>query len=431
MGLSVLKFSVVMALLICLSYLFIFLFLKRIISNTVLLYCGFLAILFYTFLINNPVFPNLYYQYWPIRFIFPALFLFLTSLYFRKERPLIYYITHFLVACGVLWNFDSGIIVFIAWMIVLAYNELSKGVALSEKVFAIIKHTFISATSLAIVVLSFSYITHLQSGQLPNLSLFLQYQKMFMSGYFMIEMLPPPHSWNLLIIIYLVGLLIAIVALINKNIDYKSKLIFTVTILGVGLFTYFLGRSHDMTLIPPSYPAFILIIIFADTLYLRFLASKKMRTGEMFIFLFIVFILASAPFSMLYNSKLFTKYASHGAESFFKKYTTTYTENIAFIKKYSDHGDSVLILSPHKEGAYYAETGTRSVVDIPSSTDLFFNSEITLLIDFLKNNYDVSIFVETPLDQYDLYDSRIKETLLLHYRPLKSSNSNMTLFVRK
>lgn len=430
-GLSVFTFSLVMGSLLCVSYLCMYMFMNKVVSNKILLYCGFLALIFYSFLGSSPTFPNIYYQYWPIRILFPAIFLLLTAVYLKKETRISYYIFTALCSLGVLWNFDSGIIVFIAWIVLLSYNELSKNNQILTKFIKILTHIFVSALFLITAVLCFSLITQLVSGSWPDLSLFLQYQKMFLSGYFMIEMLPPPHSWNLVILTYLVGLLISIAALIRNKVEYRTKLIFALTILGIGIFTYFEGRSHDATLSPPSYIVFILVAIFADMLYQRIKHSQKLMNGETYIFIFLLYILVSVPFSIIHNSKLFSGYILDGSKSLHRGKNNLFTENINFIKQNTTSGDSILILAPHKEGTYYAETKTRSVIDIPSSTDLFFNKEVELIIDFLKNNTDTLVFAEQPLEQFDLYDPRIKKIIEDTYTTTLKSDNGLLLFIKK
>lgn len=429
-GFGLFKFSLVMGIILCCSYIFLFMFMRKSIDNYILLYSGFLGVVFYSYLTFSPMSPGYYFQYWPIRLLFPAIFLFIAALYFKEERRSLYYISFFLCALAVLWNLDSGIIVFLSWVIVLTYHEFSKNSSLITKFLKTGSHILYALLSLVMVISVFYLYTHISSGQWPDISLLLQYQKMFLSGYFMIPMLSPPHAWNLVILTYLTGLLLSVAALINKNVDYRNKLIFALSILGIGLFSYYEGRSHDLTLFGPSYPAFILVAIFADKLYTRIKSRSAVLRGDVLIFAFLFYIVISAPFSIVYNVKTYLGYAWSSATSFQQKGDSAYNKNINFIKKYAIKGEGVFILSPHNEGIYYGETGTFSAVDIPSSTDLFFKREADMIVSFLEKNKDVKVFVELPISLYDLYDVRIKKLLETRYSIVSSSGAGLSFLKR-
>lgn len=430
-GFSLFKFSLVMGIILCASYIFLFLFMRKSINNYILLYSGFLGMVFYSYLAHSPTSPGYYFQYWPIRLLFPAIFLFMTALYLKEGSRRLYYTTFFLCALGVLWNFDSGIIVFLSWVIVLAYHEFSKASGAVRKFLNMAMHILNAIVFFVTVIFGFYLYTYVSGGSWPDISLFLQYQKMFLSGYFMIPMLPPPHAWNLIILTYLIGLLLSVAALINKQVDYRDKLIFALSILGIGLFSYYEGRSHDLTLFGPSYPAFILVAIFADKLYTSIKNRGSALLGEISIFAFLFYIVISTPFSIIYNTKTYIGYIRNGATSSQNGSDSVYSRNISFIKKYTDKGEGVFILSPHNEGIYYGETGTFSSVDIPSSTDLFFKRETDTIVTFLEINKGSKVFVERPFNFYDLYDTRIKNVLEKRYVIVSSSADGLSFLMKK
>ena len=430
-GFGLFKFSLVLGIILCASYVLLFMFMRKAITNYVLLYCGFVGIVFYSFLAPNPLTPSYYFQYWPIRLLFPAVFLFITASYFKEDKKLLYYLSFFLCSLGILWNFDSGIIVFLSWIIVLAYHEFSKNTAVVTKFLKIGSHILKAVIFLSATIFIFYLYTYLSSGVLPDIFLFLQYQKMFLSGYFMIPMLAPPHSWNLIILTYLVGLLVSIIALINKKIEYRDTLIFAISILGVGLFSYYEGRSHDLTLFGPSYPAFILIAIFADKIYTHIKTSGAALRGDILIFGFLFYIVISAPFNIVSNANTYFGYILNGAISFEESSDSLYVRNISFINKFVKRGEGIFILAPHNEGIYYGETGTYSIVDIPSSTDLFFKKEADVIVTFLETNKGSKVFVEKPFSFYDLYDTRIKNILEKHYTIVSSSEDGLSFLMKK
>lgn len=431
-GFGLLKFSLIMGIILCVSYLFLFKFMSKAINNYVLLYSGFLGMIFYSYLTHLSMSPDFYYfQYWPIRLLFPAVFLFMAALYLKKASCHLYLTSFFLCALGVLWNFDSGIIVFLSWIIVLAYNEFSKDDTAAHKFIKAAGHILNAIIFLVTVIFGFYLYTYVSSGSWPDISLFLQYPKLFLSGYFMIPMLQPPHAWNLIILTYLVGLLLSIASLMYKRVDYTDKLIFALSVLGIGLFSYYEGRSHDLTLFGPSYLAFILVAIFADKLYSSIKSRGATLRGEILVFAFLFYIIISAPFSIIYNAKTYFGYMLNGTRSFQPGGDSVYARNVSFIKNNTARGEGIFIMSPHNEGIYYGETGTYSVVDIPSSTDLFFKREADMIVNFLEKNKDAKVFIDQPLNFYDLYDPRIKDVLDRDYSIVSVSTDGLSFLMKK
>jgi hypothetical protein len=77
------------------------------------------------------------------------------------------------------------------------------------------------------------------------------------AGYLNIPMVPPPHTWAIILLVYLIGLLSVAKALAKNEVNYTSKIIFFSCILGLGLFAYYEGQSSDITLFRTSYPAIV------------------------------------------------------------------------------------------------------------------------------------------------------------------------------
>ena len=109
-GLSVLKFTVVMALLTAGSFVALWLFLAQATKSRLAAFLGFAALLFngwFSFVHCTNL--DLYYQYMPIRFVFPALLVLLGWRYSRRPSRGLYWGLLALLAVGALWNLDSGL----------------------------------------------------------------------------------------------------------------------------------------------------------------------------------------------------------------------------------------------------------------------------------------------------------------------------------
>lgn len=426
-GLSVLSFTSVMGIILGFSYLFIFLFLRKIIKNDIILWLGFSTIIFY--FLENGGNPNPYFQYSPIRIFLPSLVLLMVSFYTENKNKFLYFFITLISALSVLWNLDSGIIVFIAWIATLCFIELfseNKKAAI-KKIFV---HIFFSLLALAFVFFAYAVYSFLRSGSLPELSLLWQYQKMFLAGYSMIPM-PFPHVWVLAAVVFLAGLLLPIKNLLaqDKNCDKKNISIFFLSVLGLGLFTYYEGRSHDLVFYAPLYTVLALLAILTDIIYSNYLTNKKLY-GSGLLFLTLLFFLLSSPINLIYNSGKYYGWVKSGLKSFTDQSSTMLTRNTDFIKSHTKKNESVIILSKnYYDGLFYGESKTRSVVDLPASTDIFFKREVEYLINFLKCNNDHKIFIY-PSDDYYFYDMRINEIIKNDYIAAKKSDDNMALLIK-
>jgi putative flippase GtrA len=425
-GLSVLKFSFVMGLLVVVSLLCLWGTMCNVIKNKGLLFLGFLFTVFYS-LFATRVSLEYYFQYWPIRFLFPCLGLFLMSIYFKKESRSLYYFSFLVYSIGVFWNFDVGVVMFLSWFILLVYHELSKRHPRRILTIKILKHLFVATVTFFFVVCYFVLRTYVVSGRIPDFILFFQYQKIFLSGYLMIKMLLPPHTWNIIILVYLVGLLISAKAFYLEKIEYIEKIIFLLSVVGIGLFAYYEGQSSDVTLFRTSYPALILMVIFADCLWERIKKYGFQIYGEVIIFVFLLFVISSTPFSFVFNGGTYFNFVK-AAETNIRLRSSVMFENIDFIKKHTYFGEGIFILTYPEQGVYYTESKTHSIIDVTSIIDIPLPKEMDVVVDFLNDNKNVQIFVQQPLEKYDTLDIRIKRILQEKYQEVERNKNNMVLY---
>jgi len=206
--------------------------------------------------------------------IFPSALLLLVFFYqkSRGRKKGVFYTLAF-VACGaaLLWNMDTGVMTFAAWVIYLSWEALlgwrAAGTRRSVVVIAVHWARAIGTLSSALGLLALY--TYLRSGQLPDLGGLGLYQTIFyQSGFYMLPM-PLFHPWNLIVLTYLAGICASAAFLLNRlrqadppEGDDKTSwvnMMFLVSILGVGLFTVYQGRSHDLNLRATFWSAFFLI----------------------------------------------------------------------------------------------------------------------------------------------------------------------------
>ena len=428
-GFSVLKFSLVMSSLMLLSFWFLKKMLRRAVENTTIYLLGFLAIVFYTVLATRTM-PEYYFQYWPIRFIFPALGFYLITWYLKNKSQLAYFFGILLSAIGVLWNLDVGLVLFLSFLATLVLDAWSNRQSFKEFFKASFLHLLYGGLALILIISFFAIVTHFQSGMWPDLALLLRYQKLFVAGYLNIPMVPPPHTWAIILLVYLIGLLSVAKALAKNEVNYTSKIIFFSCILGLGLFAYYEGQSSDITLFRTSYPAIIVITIFADRLWSELKTHGQLIFGKFVILAFLLFILFSAPFSIIRNLRTYYNFASQAVKNIQLK-DSGYLRNVSFIKQNTQANEKVFILASPQQGVYYAQSKTWPAVTVASVADIVFKKDLDTQADFLQNNKNLKVFAVLPLENYDKFDPRLKKIIMEQYKQVLKSEDGMVYFLPK
>ena len=264
LGLSVLKFTAVMGFMMGVSLWLIYQFIKEISDNGIVARLGFCALVYYGYVFLRVNFQfDQYFQYHPIRFIFPALSIFLTHKYLKTKDKRLYYLSFFICSAAIFWNFDTGFVVYMSWLLLLLFTEV-RGLNVKN----MLSHVAHGVVLFLVYASAFTAYMYFRYGNVPAYRSFFDYQKIFYSyGYAKIPM-DIVGPWHLVILAYLVGLLYSIASVVGKEQKGSPKvsMIFFLSILGTGIFSYFQGRSHDLNLASVCYPAIIIVTLFADSL---------------------------------------------------------------------------------------------------------------------------------------------------------------------
>ena len=414
-GLSVLSYSIIMSGFICLSYLCIFLLIRKAVANSLLVCLGFFSLIFYhkffvgVYIGGGGGFDP-YFQYDPIRIIFPSVFLLLASFYLLKPNKFNYFTTSLVASTGVLWNLDSGVVTFASWLLLLTYDELFKN---DKKVFfkKIARHLSLNIVLLIISLTLFSIYIHSRSGFYPDWDLAFKFQNIFYMAGFMMMPMPVFHVWNLIILTYILGLVYSFSHLYERKNTFLPKIIFVISILGLGLFSYYQGRSHDYNLTLVSYPSFILLTIFAD----RILQNFKSSAIELKLIYFVCIFLFVIPIQVIFfQGKALVVYEQilRGINSLNKDSTSPLQrENFQFIKNNTSPNDKILILcAPHEQGIYYLSTNTQSAIRTPGSTGVPLVEDEHKLRLLLASANNIKIFAD-----FSVVDPKVKLILESDY----------------
>ena len=216
-SLSVLSFTLVMGILTAGSFAALWGFLARACENKSAAFIGFAALLFNSwFSFTKWANFDLYFQYFPIRLIFPALLVLLAWQYLRRPTRRLYWGLLIFLGVGVLWNLDAGLPSLLAWTITLCFAELF-GSDWQRAVRRIGAHLAAAGIVMAAIAILYAGVIRLCYGAFPDYGQIFYYQRLyFLAGYYKTP-LTPPTTWVLVVLVYLAGLAYAAFALAARQ----------------------------------------------------------------------------------------------------------------------------------------------------------------------------------------------------------------------
>jgi len=272
-GLSILSVTSVLAFLLFISLLMTGLALWNVVRNKVLAVAGFAAFLFFHFL-SASLWPyELYFQYYPIRTLFPAISLFAASYYFRYSSLKLYSAILFILSAGILWNLDVGTVAFLSFAGTDICAQLSRRrLTCSERIRLLSIRGFQALSILVATFSVYAFYLKLRYHMWPDFSrLFLPH------GYFLRQysLLTLNKSWILAALLYVFCLVYSIREILRRKTEYFNSMVLFLTLLGIGLFSYHANQYFDQVFSACGYPALLLLIVLTD----RWLSYLKSRTG--------------------------------------------------------------------------------------------------------------------------------------------------------
>ena len=435
-GLSVFKFTVVMAVIMSISFLLIFKFLKDIIRSKIIFFCGFFTVIFYNY-IAFEIFTggSVYFHLYPIRFYtFPAVMIYLAWKYFNNNNKNLYYLSFVLYPLAILWNRDTGIIGYLSWLLVLSYQELLQSnfkIAIRK----IILHIMIGISALITIFIFYWLYIYLRYDNWPIFNLLYEYQKQYLLYGFGNLPMRLLYPWNLIILIYITGLSYSVRSLVSRRDTPRTKMVLWLSLFGVGIFTYYQGRTADNALFNVCYPAFLLLTIFVDDLF--FSIKDNMRSyrkvllgAKILLFISLMYVLSSSVFSVIFNyrfiydsikDKFYVSITS-------KKVPTSTIKNAEFIKGHVTKCEEVLIISYDSHICHLLSETTCSV-KIPYIIELHQMKDYEKLKDFLINGdgRNKKVFLDIG-NINDLDWPEIFEILTKNYRIIDKTMDGRTIF---
>ena len=261
-GNSLLSIKIVVCSLIALQIILYYLIVKAIYQNPLIRILVFISCLFWSYFYGKVVSQDLYFQYFPLRTLFPCLLL--VTLLYVSERQFIdkaifslKFLTlnlrdlllDFIVAMALLSNFDSGISVLIMYFFIYIWNEF-KIDGFSAK--NMIKRLTGFSINLIIIIFIIIFCFRILSGEFINFYNYIGSTLKFGSGFLGLPF--PDNIWMIFMVVYGFNIIHSFQSYVeDKNAKYR----FVIAIWGIVSLLYFVNRSHPWNLISVSLPFFL------------------------------------------------------------------------------------------------------------------------------------------------------------------------------
>jgi hypothetical protein len=266
-GLTPLTFSAAMAAITFGSQAGLLAFLARAVQGRGLRLLGMLAVVEACCLLRPlPVSAEPYWQYVPLRLLFPSLLLWQGGAYLRRPGRRRYLGTLALAAVAVLWNPDTGVVCCVAWEGTLWLTALTEGGTARSILGRCLRHALTSLGVLATVLAVYSVLILAAYGKAPDFTTASEVQQLFLRYGYLLMPMPLVHAWLLYALACLAGLALVAADVFQGRANPATHTLFLATLLATGGFSYYQGRSVTSNLIGPGYLAVVVLVLVADRL---------------------------------------------------------------------------------------------------------------------------------------------------------------------
>lgn len=365
-----------------------------VVENKLLALFGFIALIFVQNFTSNwwPSESAVSFQYESIRLLFPALILLMLTRFYQQPSSKKYYAILMLSATALLWNLDSGIPIFAAAAIFLGHELLKENFAV-KIFFTHVARVVVVSAFMALLLLLF---VKIDSGQWPNIGWIVYGQKA--AKEYAIAMLPCDAAglWYLVAMIYILGLVFSINNFLSKKHSLQNSLMLAITILGVGLLTYFIGRGNEVNLTHCCFPAIILLTIFADKFCQNFVSKSQVKVSksELAIFIaplfFICYLVIVFFCNLLTHPNLREKFISEKFSYKAREANPYWIGEAEFIRKNIDFDDKVrdniLLITTNDQDFYFdLEFKIKSPLQIRDMRQTHYQKDFDAVYDLIKS----------------------------------------------
>jgi hypothetical protein len=352
-----------------------------------------------------------YYQYFPLRFVFPALSLALGSLW-RRPSPALAAALGAFGAAAVYWNSDSGIAVVGSLLCVVGLDLVprSEGPALRTTMASLASF----AAALVLGLTLFVELGALRTGHRADLRELFHYADIFfISGWFMLPMPLSLSSWQVVIGVYLASI---VHGLTREGRDHLARASVQLGVLGVGLFLYYVGRSHSSVLSVASWPVIPALALLLRAAPVSTFPSRFRALGAHSRAATASVTAVALGLSAALGWQVLTRPIASGIRA-----APAIHEHIAFIERTSSPTSRIAVLAMH-QGVLLLHARRAQALTVCAMVEMALDEDMRKLTNQLDAGRAELVYVDRELADLRtfLYDP-IRPHLERHFEPVARS----------
>jgi hypothetical protein len=393
------------------------------VRNSLLRAMTFLCLLISTglFLYLNGIAQEIYLQYYPIRFICPAVTLLLFARYCLSPSRVRLAVLGVASGIAIFWNFDSGIPVLVSIGATLLVKPFFTQYLKWKCVLPALGFSFFASLTFSALMIAL----RVKAGNSLGIQEAIASQKLFYgSGFMMLPMPLPFHPWQIILIAYAAAAVAALSAWRRRIDSPVYDVLFCTALLGLGLFTYYQGRSHIFSLMLVLWPALIVGAILTD-LVLRSL--RKRSTSPISILLALPFLIFASlgAVTLAFSSRDLVATGINNLANFQKPRDPVVANELAFLRA-TYKGRDCLILA-QRQAIYHAELQTASPLPGPGMIETLLQSDLDALLAGALSKPVKCIYLGVGLSSQTL--ALLDDAKLISKYPVSAQNDLGTLLL--
>jgi hypothetical protein len=392
-GTSTLAVTSLFAVLQIISVAVVIVFARSLIRLLPVLLACVLCLIIEVVLNNQPETNDPILQYYPIRFLFPALSLAVACWAQRRFNWPRSALAGAFSAVAITWNLESGLAVCVSLAAFVCLGDFASPVWSSTRniLAGLLRGLSFAAAAIGTLAVFILYLYVKSHGDV-NIAGYFVFQKTFyLTGFGMILIPPFPDYWTVHFAIIFVVLLFVVlsVSATQGAPDQAMGRVAYLAVLASGLSLYFSGRSHPLVLRLASWPDAILFFFLVDRAVRE--ATHFTQRGALAALTVCTAALPAAYLAIKAPAlwKLGANWRS-GIE-------TEVEQDVKFIASHTHPGEPVGIFALN-EGVLYGETGTRSALVGPGVAEMIRRADLAQTYQHIMNHGPEKLFLGAALE---------------------------------
>lgn len=269
-GLSVTHVSLFFVLLSALSLGWLYLALVRKFGGTISVLLAFAAIVglshpYWAWSLEG--FPDYfhipYYQYFPIRVVCGAFFLWFVRVYLERPTWQRRWLGYAAAGFSALWNADTGLVILIAWTGAILYDRLGRAGSRREAARIVAAHLLALFLTLGTSLAWYAMFAWLRTGTLPQLGSYARFQRIYYLNGFGMAPCVMWEFWQPVVLVYAIAVFDCLRRWRQASADRNRSWYLYIALYGLGIFSYYQGRNDLRNLLATCYPAAFLCCCWA------------------------------------------------------------------------------------------------------------------------------------------------------------------------